>query len=51
MLNVMTFSNDTLPALKAVTRSLYTDIGLEPVGSPNTNGLVSLGLKAFILSI
>ena len=39
MLNVMTFLNDTSPALCILISSWYVPIGVDPVGSPRTNGL------------
>jgi len=38
MLKVITFLNEMFPALCSSMRSLYTSLGLLPVGRPSTKG-------------
>jgi len=48
MLKEITLAKEIFFPLQAVIRFLYTPRGLEPVGSPITNGLSFLGAKALI---
>ena len=50
MLNVMTFRKEMMPCLFISMSSLYSPIGDDPVGHPNTKGLSSVGLKVTIRS-
>ncbi len=47
MLKVTTFRKLTSPALFLRTSSLYTPMGLEPVGRPSTKGRSSLWALIF----